>query len=149
MSDVVVVDASLAFKWLVQETDTAKALMLLDAWDRQGVRVAAPHLLPFEVTNALHRRVVPGELTIEGAADRIGRLLASRLELHETPDLHGKALDLASALKQGAAYDAHYLALAETLGCELWTADERFFRAARAVSSDVRWIGEYVATENP
>lgn len=148
MRDVVVVDASLAVKWLVRETDTDKALILLDSWDRQGVGVAAPHLLPFEVTNALHRRIVRGELTVEGAADRIGRLLASRLELHETPALHARSLQLASELDQGAAYDAHYLALAETLGCELWTADERFFRAARAASSDVRWIGEYVVTEN-
>ncbi len=40
----------------------------------------------------------------------------------------------ASQLKQNAAYDAHYLALAESFGCELWTADERFYRAA------TRWL---------
>ena len=148
MSGVVVVDASLAFKWLVREEHSGKALTLLHAWDRQGVRPAAPHLLPFEVANALHRRVVRGELTVEAAADLIGSLLASRLELHETPGLHGRALQLASELKQGAAYDAHYLALAETLDCELWTADERFFRAASAVSSNVRWLNEVVETEH-
>ena len=147
MSDVVVVDASLAFKWLVREEHSDKALTLLRSWDRQGVRPAAPHLLPFEVANALHRRVVRRELTVEAAADLISSLLASRLELHETPDLHGRALALANDLDQGAAYDAHYLALAATLDCELWTADEKFFRAASAVSSNVRWLGEFVEAE--
>lgn len=60
----------------------------------------------------------------------IEALLASGLDLYETSGLHGRALELASELGQGAAYDAHYLALAEALDCELWTADERFRRAA-------------------
>ena len=29
-------------------------------------------------------------------------------------------------MKLRAAFDAHYLALAEIFGCELWTADEKF-----------------------
>ncbi len=148
MSDVVVADASLASKWLVREPQSEKALTLLGSLHRQGVRPAAPHLLPFEVANALHRRVVRRELTVEAAVDLIASLLASQLELHETPDLHGRALRLASELDQGAAYDAHYLALAATLDCELWTADERFFRAASAVSSNVRWLNEVVETEH-
>ena len=147
MSGIVVVDASLAFKWLVREEHSGKALTLLRSWDRQGFRRAVPHLLPFELANALHRRVVRRELTVEAAADLIGGLLDSELELHETPGLHGRALELASELKQGAAYDAHYLALAETLDCELWTADDRFFRAASAVSSNVHWLNDVVETE--
>ena len=75
----------------------------------------------------------------------IARLLESRLELHQPPGLHVRALQLASQIKQNAAYDAHYLALAESFGCELWTADERFYRAASPSIDSVRWLGEFVA----
>ena len=47
----------------------------------------------------------------------------------------------------GPAYDAHYLALAESFGCELWTAAERFYRAASPSIDNVRWLGEFVAPE--
>ncbi len=144
---VVVVDASLAFKWLVEEEDSDQAHEILQSWDSQNMRLAAPHLMLVEVTNALHRRVVRGEMSVEVAADLIESLLSSRLELHETPNLHRRALELASQLRQGAVYDAHYLALAETLGCDFWTADERFYRAAVPIAQNVRWIGEFAAPE--
>lgn len=49
---------------------------------------------------------------------------------------------MADQLRQDAAYDAHYLALAETLNCDLWTADERFYRAASATFKFVKWLAE-------
>lgn len=140
-----VVDASLAFKWLVREEYTDKALAILREWDSAEVTPAAPHLLPFEVSNALHKRVTRGELSIEGAVDLIGNLLASQIELHQPWNLHGKALEIASRFGQAAAYDAHYLALAESLDCELWTADEKFYRSVREDDGHVRWIGEFSA----
>ena len=103
--------------------------------------------MPFEVANALHRRVLRGELNVSDSIRMIARLLASRLELHQPPDLHVRALQLASQLKQNAAYDAHYLALAESFGCELWTADERFYRAASPSIDNVHWIGEFSVPE--
>lgn len=109
MSGFVVVDASLAFKWLVREEHTDKAMAILRAWQSEDVIPAAPHLLPFEVSNALH----------------------------------GKALETASRFRQTAAYDAHYLALADSLDCELWTADEKFYRSVRQEMGHVRWIGEF------
>ena len=142
MNGVVVVDGSLAFKWLVEEEHSPHAQSLLQSWERQDVRLAAPHLLPFEVANALHQRVVRGELSVIGAGDLIGSLLSSRLELHQTANLHARALELARHLSQGAVYDAHYLALAEQFGCELWTADQKFYRAAGSSVDNVRWIGE-------
>ena len=51
-------------------------------------------------------------------------------------------MELADQLQQGAVYDAHYLALAESLGCDLWTADARFSRAAGSGSVNVNWIGD-------
>ncbi len=148
MSGFVVVDASLAFKWLVREEYTDKALAILRTWHYEEVTLAAPQLLPFEVSNALHKRVTRGELSVEGAVDLIGNLLTSQIELHRPRRLHGKALEMASQLGQAAVYDAHYLALAESLDCELWTADERFFRSIREDNGNVRWIGEFSVPES-
>ena len=142
MSGSVVVDASLAVKWLVEEDDSDKAHAALQSWVAQDITRIAPNLMPFEVANALHRRVLRGD-----SIRMIARLLASRLELHQPPDLHVRALQLASQLKQNAAYDAHYLALAESFGCELWTSGERFCRAASPSVDSVRWIGEFRAPE--
>ena len=115
--------------------------------DVVGTAQPGPHLMPFEVANALHRRVLRGELNVGDSTRMISRLLESRLELHQPPGLHVRALQLASQLKQGAAYDAHYLALAESFGCELWTADERFYRAASPSVDQVRWIGDFGAPD--
>ena len=145
MNGHVVVDASLAFKWLVKEIYTAEANYLGRLWNSQGTRIAAPYLMPVEVTNALHQRVARGDLTLHAATQRMESLLSSGLELHQPSHLYSRALELTSQLRQGATYDAHYLALAETLDCELWTADEEFFQAASAPSCSVRWIGEHAA----
>ena len=147
MSEFVVVDASVAFKWLVEEENSDKATALTRLWDDEGVQLAAPPLMPFEVANALHRRVVKGELAVEVAADLMQDLMSLGVAFHATPNLHSKALELASRLMQGAVYDAHYLALAESLGCELWTADQKFYRAASSEVDNVRWIGELRACD--
>ena len=142
MSGHVVVDASVAIKWLVREEHTDKALAILSTWHDEDVTPVAPYLPPFEVTNALHRKVFRGQLTVGDASRMVSQLLSSRLELHQTAELHVRALEVATELQQGAVYDAHYLALAEEFGCELWTADQRFHRAAE-VAGNVNWIGDW------
>ena len=142
MSDHVVVDASVAVKWLVREPHSEEALELLTSWGESGLTLVAPHLLPAEVTNALHRRVVDGELTLSEASSQVELLLASGVQFQDAPGIHARALDLANALEQGAVYDSHYLALAEELDCDLWTADRRFQRAVGTTSDRVRWIGD-------
>lgn len=147
MSGFVVVDASLAFKWLGSEENSDKARALSRTWADEGIQATAPYLMPVEVTNILHRRVVRGELSLEDSIRLLEHLLASGIELRDEPDLHARALQLASQLRQGAIYDSHYLALADILGCEFWTADEKFYRAAAPVSQNVRWIGEFSLPE--
>ncbi|MBI4305772.1 MAG: type II toxin-antitoxin system VapC family toxin [Chloroflexi bacterium] len=142
MNDLVVVDASLAVKWLVNEVHSDKAYALARSWADDGTQPVSPYLMAVEVANALYRRVLRKELTVEAAAHLLRTLLASGLELRETPGLHGRALELADHLRQDAVYDAHYVALAETLGCECWTADRRFHRAASPTFHYVRWVAE-------
>lgn len=141
MNGLVVVDASLVVKWLLPEVLSDKAYALARSWAGQGTQPVAPYLMPVEVANALHRRVVRKEVTVEAATRLLESMLASGIELREPPRLHSRALELAKRLRQDAAYDAHYLALAEALHCELWTADERFYRAVSGQHTQVRWIG--------
>ena len=145
MSEFVVVDASVAIKWFVKEEDSDNATALARYWADEGTRLAAPFLMPFEVANALHRRVARGELEVGGAADLMQDLMSIGIEFYESSGLYGRALELASLLGQGAVYDAHYLALAQIFDCEYWTADQRFYRAATQADQNVRWIGEFVA----
>ena len=83
-------------------------------------------------------------MSVEQAGDGVEEMLSPRLaiELHAPTDLYRRALNLTSQLSQSAVYDCIYLALAEGLSGELWTADERFYRAASLQFSNVRWLGE-------
>lgn len=53
----VVVDASLAAKWIVNEEGTEAAVNLLERWAGEDFLVAAPCLIFVEVANALYKRV--------------------------------------------------------------------------------------------
>ena len=138
------VDASLAVKWLVEEEDSEKAHALSSHWADSGVKVAAPYVMLAEVSNALHRKVVGGEIALESATGILENLSAHEIEFHNPPNIHAGALQLADRLDQGAVYDSIYLALAERLDCELWTSDRRFYRAARSFSDRIRWLGDFV-----
>lgn len=53
------------------------------------------------------------------------------------------AFDWATRLRQRAAYDGFYLAAAEQLGAELWTADKALAsNAGQLGESWVHWMGE-------
>ncbi len=140
MSGYVVVDASVAVKWLITEVLSEEALALLRSWARDGITAITPYLMAAEVSNALHKRVISQELSVAAASDLMETLLASGIELRETPLIHVRAIELASELGQRAAYDSHYLALAEELDCDLWTADARFYRAARSSAERIRLL---------
>ena len=145
MDDFVVVDASLAVKWLVAENYTEDARELRDAWQRERIRLAAPYFMPTEVSNVLHRYVVRGGLTVLEAMSLMDRILDMRIEKYDEAQIYTRAIELASQLEQGSVYDCHYLALAEFLDCDFWTDDRRFSRAAGRNGIDqVRWIGDFL-----
>jgi len=140
-ADAVVVDASLVTMWAVPERHSATALALVDRWGRDNVRLLAPCLLIAEVTNALYKRVLRGELNVSTAEAALDVILAFDIDLREEPSLAHRALSLARRLRQPTTYDCHYLALAERYDCALWTGDRRFYNAAHRIEPRVQWIG--------
>ena len=146
MTDCVVVGASLAIKRLVDEDESYLALALLRSWVGNDMARSAPALMRYEVTNALHRRVIRGEMTVDAASALIDRLQLSRIEFSDPPELHRMALEVANQVGQGASYDSHYLALAEIFECELWTAERRFYRAVNPITNRVRLLSDWSPT---
>lgn len=142
MTETVVVDASIAVKWLLQERYSHEADEMLAFWENDRTRVTGPHLLPVEVSNALYKRSELGDISLATAVQLEAEFLESAIELVQSASLHLRAISLAAQLQQNAVYDAHYLALAESLDCDLWTADQRFYQAAASDFPKVRWIGE-------
>ncbi|MFM9420466.1 MULTISPECIES: type II toxin-antitoxin system VapC family toxin [Thermus] len=90
--------------------------------------VVAPTLLPYEVANALHRYVLGGVLSGPQAEAFLRGALGLNIRLMGDKGLHLRALALSQALGLKAVYDAHYLALAEKLQAEFWTADGKLSR---------------------
>ena len=139
----VVVDASLAVKVVVPEqfSDRAKALVLY--WEMQGVELVAPAFMALEFASAIRKKIHEGLLTSEDAKRLMLELYQSGIGFRPSRPLHSQAIDLAVELNQRLTYDSHYLALAVSLDCDFWTADEPFYRAARGRYPRVQWIGNY------
>jgi predicted nucleic acid-binding protein len=111
------------------------------SWDSLEEVLAAPYLFVYEVTNAIHQRVRRHELSGADADGILDTALAMPVRLFTGSALPRAGATIARSLGLKATYDAIYLALAEELAVELWTADERLWRAARGTYA-VHWIGE-------
>ena len=117
-----VIDASIAVKWVVEEEGTDEALRLL-----KRSRLIAPELLVAECANILWKKVRRDELTNEEALLAARLLQSAEIELSPTRSLMEPATRVAIELDH-PAYDCIYLALAAERDCPFVTADQRLLR---------------------
>jgi predicted nucleic acid-binding protein len=123
-----VVDSSVAFKWVVPESDTPRAVQLRDEF-RAGIHeLIAPDVLPPELAHALTRAERQGR--INDAVTRLIDVLATSPFLIPSLPLLLRATDISSLLRVGV-YDCLYVALAEREACDLVTADTRLLANLR------------------
>lgn len=128
-----VIDASVAIKWLVDEPGTDEALQL------RHHELLAPDLLIVECANILWKKRRRKEMTPDETLVAIGLLARSHIELTPMRGLIEAATRLALAFDY-PAYDCAYLALAQSLQCAMVTADSsmcRKLRASKGLAIDV------------
>jgi len=126
----IVLDASVAAKWLLIEVDSDKAEALFRAWTAKRIGLLAPEILPAEVASTLWKRVMRGFLP-SAEALRLHREFSDlAIPLHPVGELVGAALQLALQFRH-SVYEGLYLALARETGADFVTADERLFNLAR------------------
>jgi predicted nucleic acid-binding protein len=150
MKEIVVVDASVALKWVIDESDSDKAHALLIEWGNKGTIMLAPALFTYEITNILYQNVRKNEITLERAKSAIEDVMFLGIEFDIPQDmgLGRRAIELAHKFGLKATYDSHYLALAEREGCELWSADTKMWKAVKEHVSWVHWLEDYQITQS-
>lgn len=89
--------------------------------------LVAPHLMPAEVANILRRLSLSGGLSVDSAALAYADLSALRVDFFPYEPFTERIWALRMNL---TAYDAWYVALAESLDAPLVTLDKRLSRAA-------------------
>jgi predicted nucleic acid-binding protein len=122
MSLKLVVDASVAAKWLLKEDRTDEALVLLD---ETSFQLWAPDYILSEVYNVLCKKVRRRELTEQAAEQLAEDLAAAPITIRPFTDYLQQAFSLALTHSK-TVYDCLYLAMALQIGCGLVTNDERF-----------------------
>lgn len=120
--DSLIVDASIAVKWVVEENGTKAALLL-----RRHFRLVAPELIAAECANILWKKVSRGNLTRDEAILAAQLLERSGIELLTMRGLMEQATALSIDIDH-PAYDCIYLALAQRKQTRLVTADDRLLR---------------------
>jgi predicted nucleic acid-binding protein len=112
-----VVNASVALKWLVLEdmSDVAKGLY------GAGDHLVAPRLITTEIANALARKTMQGMLTRHEAKYHFSSLPQFLPDPMDVDELIEQALENACALRH-PIYDLIYLGAAQRLDAQLVTA---------------------------
>lgn len=93
---------------------------------RSAGDVAAPDLVDVETVAVLRKRWLAGTISDRRFATAVADLAAIDLDRYPTLPLMRRAYELRANL---TAYDSTYVALAEILGCELLTGDQRLANA--------------------
>jgi predicted nucleic acid-binding protein len=130
-----IVDASVAVKWVAEEPGSEKARDLVGSGDR----LLAPDLVLAEAGNALRKKLARG--IIDRVQAIIGVQIVERAfdELFPARPLVHAAIGLAFDLDH-PVYDCIYLALAARENLSVVTADERLFRVARNARIEARLL---------
>ena len=121
-----VVDASVALAWLLDDEDQPEAGRALDRLEDDGAVV--PQLWHLEIRNSLLTAERRGRISLGEIDERLDGLSGLPIQTDEDPDLRS-AFDLAR--RHGLSfYDALYLELAKRQRAELATLDRALGRAA-------------------
>lgn len=133
-----VIDASVAVKWVVPEEHSEAAHRLL----REERDLRSPDLLWAEAGNILWKKWRRDELTSQEAGEILVDLRRFPLQIFPAAPLCDLAWDIAQRFDR-SFYDSLYLALSVRDSCPLVTADRRLYNALETTPDfDLVWISD-------
>jgi predicted nucleic acid-binding protein len=139
---IAIIDASLVVKAILPNPEDTVCRAVLGRL--QGIQLVVPALWVYEITSTFAKAVHFSQLTEEEGRAALNQAFALGVQIifpDETQSL--LAYQWTLKLNRAAAYDSFYLAIAETLEAEFWTADQRLFRSQEPERLKwLHWSGE-------
>ncbi len=142
--DALVVDASVAAKWHLEDEDhVAEATLVLERFARGELELLAPSQIRYEVPSTFTTATLGSNprLTVQEARLAIEEFLSLAIIVVDDDQLILSAFDL-SKQYNCAIYDALYLALSQRLNIPFITADNRLYQRISHLPQ-VIWIADY------
>lgn len=125
-----VIDASVAAKWLVEESQKKEAGVLLAELCQNQREVIVPEFFYSEIANICWKWVRRKMMEVKDAIKALDFVLSLPLKRYPDQELADVALENALRLNV-SVYDGIYIAVAEIYVAPLITADEALLRACR------------------
>ena len=141
---IIVIDSNIAIWTVLPTLRSIDPSPHLTRWYQAEVQLVAPAHWLAECISVVRINVQRRQLTMAQGRAALEDIFALQVQILPITEAIGRsAFDWAERLNQARAYDALYLALAESLPAELWTADRRLVDRARQIGVTwVRWSGE-------
>ncbi len=131
-----ILDASVVIKWFIDEEDSDKAALYLNAFQQNQLEITVPSLLFYEVGNFFVSHKV--------GSDRAGEamLILRNLSLgSQDVGLQWLRNIYQNSLEYGLTfYDATYITLLQNTNCEFVTADKKLFQKVQKSFSGVKFL---------
>lgn len=135
----IVVDANVAVALVISTPYSVQAHQQMKAWQNNADELFAPVLWQYEVITAIRKVAALNIISSEKAEEALALIFALKIrQIHPTPKRYQDIYKWAVKLKQSQAYDAVYLALAEQLSANFWTAGKRLVNRAKQLK--LTWV---------
>jgi predicted nucleic acid-binding protein len=136
----VVIDASLAIKWVIEEEGTKTALALRDKWKEEDAYLCAPDFMLVELHSIIWKKLLRG--LVQPTDPIIGQTPTFGLDLNWTSTQFLLTSAFLLAIQHRVSiYDALYAALAQSLQAPLYTADQSLVEKLKNSTVAVQTFG--------
>ncbi len=137
------IDASVAAKWYLRDEDLVdQADWFRAQYQAHSILASAPYLSRYEVGRSLTLASRLGRLNPSDARQELANYCALGLHMTSDPDWLIQSAAQISLTRRVGYYDSVYLALADSLGIQFVTADNKLINALAGALPFVHWLGD-------